>query len=241
MSIERGGSGVPGESPPIPGLGGTASVGVPPSMRLQILATEHWSLLASRSLAWNESFSRVGMFLSLLSGAIVALALVGQGSEFGTPFLVFGIVILPVVLFVGLTTYARLGASNYHDAQCVVGMNRIRAGYLEMAPDLERFFVMGIHDDAEGVGRTMALEPGASELVHQLASTPSVVGVVDSVLGAAIVGFAMLLVDAATAIVLAVAILTFVGSYVAHTGYGGRRMRRARAGMRPVFPSPPSP
>jgi len=25
-----------------------------PAMRLQILSTEHWSLLASRSLAWNE-------------------------------------------------------------------------------------------------------------------------------------------------------------------------------------------
>ncbi len=49
-----------------------------PAMRLQILSTEHWSLLASRSLAWNESFSRAGMFLSTLSGAIVALALVAQ-------------------------------------------------------------------------------------------------------------------------------------------------------------------
>jgi hypothetical protein len=47
-------------------------------MRLQILSTEHWSLLASRSLAWNESFSRGGMFLATLSGAIVALALVAQ-------------------------------------------------------------------------------------------------------------------------------------------------------------------
>ena len=33
---------------------------------VQILATEHWSLLASRSLAYNEAFTRGGMFLAFL-------------------------------------------------------------------------------------------------------------------------------------------------------------------------------
>ena len=31
---------------------------------VQILTTEHWSLLASRSLAYNEAFARGGMFLA---------------------------------------------------------------------------------------------------------------------------------------------------------------------------------
>ena len=34
-----------------------------------ILATEHWSLLASRSLLWNEAQSRATVFLSVLSAA----------------------------------------------------------------------------------------------------------------------------------------------------------------------------
>src|SRR6266704_3109283 len=84
------------------------------SMRLQILSTEHWSLLASRSLAWNESFSRAGMYVSTLSGAIVALALVAQASAFGEGFTLFALVILPVVLFIGVATFLRLGSSNYH-------------------------------------------------------------------------------------------------------------------------------
>jgi hypothetical protein len=33
---------------------------------LQILTTEHWSLLTARSLANNEAFTRGGMFLSFL-------------------------------------------------------------------------------------------------------------------------------------------------------------------------------
>src|SRR5262245_40195469 len=43
--------------------------------RAQLLSTEHWSLLATRSMSWNEAFSRTGMFLSTLSAATVALAL----------------------------------------------------------------------------------------------------------------------------------------------------------------------
>ena len=50
---------------------------------VQILATEHWSLLASRSLAYNEAFTRGGMFLAFLSTSFVALALLAQAMSFG--------------------------------------------------------------------------------------------------------------------------------------------------------------
>jgi hypothetical protein len=129
MSFERLPSPVPAEPGPVGGpaepIVAPTTEPLPPQLELQILSTEHWSLLASRSLAWNEVFGRAGMFLSALSGAIVALALVGQGTGFGQSFALFAIVILPVVLFLGVTTFVRLGASNYHDAQCVIGMNRI--------------------------------------------------------------------------------------------------------------------
>src|SRR5213076_349404 len=94
------------------------------SQRLQILATEHWSLLATRSLSWNESFSRAGMFLTLLSGAIVALALVAQATKFDQTFVTFALLLLPLVLVVGWTTYVRLTEVNNEDAFWVTGMNR---------------------------------------------------------------------------------------------------------------------
>src|SRR3982074_3474684 len=125
MSLERMSIGPPlraEPAPPPPGGQAAGSDGVPPSMRLQILSTEHWSLLASRSLAWNESFSRAGMFLTTLSGAIVALALVAQASAFGEGFTLFALVILPVVLFVGVSTSTRLGGANSHHAPVVTGM-----------------------------------------------------------------------------------------------------------------------
>src|SRR2546430_2582109 len=112
MSFERvtAGTGLGAEPAPAPRLGeATPSDGASPALRLQILSTEHWSLLASRSLAWNESFSRAGMFLATISGAIVALALVAQASDFGRGFRLFALAILPVVLFVGVGTVLRRG------------------------------------------------------------------------------------------------------------------------------------
>ena len=48
-----------------------------------ILATEHWSLIAARSLLWNEAYSRTTIFLGALSAAIVALALGANPTGFG--------------------------------------------------------------------------------------------------------------------------------------------------------------
>lgn len=72
--------------------------GVTDAVRIQILATEHWSLLATRGMTWNEMFTRAGMFLTTLSAAVVALALVAQATDFGGNFHVFALLILPVVL-----------------------------------------------------------------------------------------------------------------------------------------------
>jgi hypothetical protein len=43
-----------------------------------ILATEHWSLLGTRSMIWNEAMSRTTVFLTVLSASIVALALLAD-------------------------------------------------------------------------------------------------------------------------------------------------------------------
>ena len=48
-----------------------------------ILATEHWSLLAARSLIWNEAQSRATVFLTVLSASIIALALLADATGFG--------------------------------------------------------------------------------------------------------------------------------------------------------------
>src|SRR5256712_11683593 len=244
MSFERTGAGVGlgAEQAPRPSDATVASAqGTSPSLRLQILSTEHWSLLASRSLAWNESFSRAGMFLTTLTGAIVALALVAQASAFGDAFTLFALVILPVVLFIGVATSIRLGASNYHEAICVIGMNRIRAAYLELAPDLERYFVMSAHDDFRGIGVTMGMPPGGGRffwLTQIVAGTPTVVTTLNSVLAGAIAAIASLRIGAAPGTALLLGAAGFVITIALETWYSRRGIARLQAGHRPMFPSP---
>src|SRR5882672_8590651 len=241
MSFERGSS-VAAEPAPAPRIGeATTGTDVSPAMRLQILSTEHWSLLASRSLAWNESFARAGMFLTTLTGAIVALALVAQASAFGEGFTLFALVILPVVLFIGLTTMMRLGTSNYHEAKCVVGMNRIRAAYLELAPDLERYFVMSAHDDFRGIGVTMGVQPGGGRafwVAQILAGTPTIVTILNSVLAGAIVAIAGVRIGAAPSTTLIVGGSGFLIAILAQWLYTRQGIARLQQGLHPRFPTP---
>ena len=244
MTFERvtAGTGTGAEPAPAPRPGEPTSTGdASPSMRLQILSTEHWSLLASRSLAWNESFSRAGMFLSALSGAIVALGLVGGASGFGEAFTLFALVILPVVLIIGVGTWIRLGASNYHEMLCVIGMNRIRAAYLELAPDLERYFVMSAHDDFPGIGITMGVPPGGGRafwLAQILAGTPTIVTILNSVLTGAIAAIVTVRIGGAPSTTLLVGGVGFLIAIVAQWLYTRQSIAKLQSAHRPMFPTP---
>jgi hypothetical protein len=161
----------------------------PAAVRVQILATEHWSLLATRQLAWTEAFTRAGLFLTVLSAAVVGLALVEQT---GRDFTLFALVLLPVVLLLGLATYFRLAEINDEDEWLLIGMNRLRRGYLDIAPELEPYFVTSGRDDRVGLLVTRGLDTMARMPLplQVLMSTPVVIGVLDAVLFGVIGGIA---------------------------------------------------
>ncbi len=241
MSIERPGG---GPEPGLPGAiagGRTDGEGASPALRLQILATEHWSLLATRSLTWSEAFSRAAMFLSALTGGVVALALVAQATSFGEGFMLFALVLLPVLLFLGLTTFVRLVEINAEDVHWVAGMNRLRHAYLEQAPELEPYFITGWHDDERGVQASADPATPWGTWLHATVTTPGMIGVVVAVVGGALAGVAGLQIGGmgvtpvlqlsvgAFLVILAALALSYVR-------IATRRMRR----YRPRFPSPAS-
>jgi hypothetical protein len=184
---------------------------------LQILSTEHWSLLSARSLGYTEAMSRASMFIAALSGAIVALALVSQATDFGDGFTAFALVLLPVVFFLGVVTILRLGQINREDVFWVQGMNRVRHAYLELAPELEPYFVTSRFDDVPGVMRS-AMGPTEIRLpVQGFIALPGIIAVLDSVVAGAVGSIAALALDAGTletlvvgAVVFCVAIAGFI-------------------------------
>lgn len=218
-------------------MGEVAPAPHPTAVKLQVLTAEHSSLIASRSLAWNESFSRASMYLSTLSGAIFALGLVAGIDHFGEVFVAFSLVVLPLVLFVGVSTFIRMGAANFHDATAVLGMNRIRGAYVELVPELERYLVTSAHDDTAGVAVTMALPPGGSTLVHLVSATPFVInvlnGAVAGAIGAIVAGGILGL---GVVFVVGVAVLAFSVALLLQLRLVASNMRRGRGSVRAVFP-----
>jgi hypothetical protein len=225
---------IDGEQPTAAGTGST-----PVQVRLQILTTEHWSLLASRGLAWNEAFARAGMYLSTLSASLVALGLIGGIDQFGDVFFIFAFVTLPVVLFIGIGAWLRMAVSNYHDAQTVFGMNRIRGAYLEIAPDLEPYFVMGVHDDPAGIGITMAMPKGTPVWVHLISSTPFLVVTLNAVVAGAIGALVLVrFVGASAAVVVLGAIVVALVVLLVEMRIARRNIRIGQLSISPMFPTP---
>ena len=212
------------------------------STKLQILATEHWSLLATRSITYTESLSRVTIFLTILTGAMIALALVAQVSHFGTAFIAIAIPLLSVVVFTGVSTIGRLMQLNGDDYRWVLGMNRLRHAYLELQPDLEPYFITGHFDDLPGALQTIGYRLSTGQRVgswfHALQVLPGMLSViVASVVGAigALVALAIglpslgIVLSAAAGFLIAIAWLT---------SWGRRGLRRPDPTLEPRFPSP---
>jgi hypothetical protein len=221
---------------------------VPPVAResaaaeLQILATEHWSLLATRSLTYTESLGRVNVFLAILSGAVIALALVAQADHFGPTFISIALLTLLVVLFTGVATIGRLMQLNRDDYRWVVGMNRLRNGYLELRPELEPNFMTSPYDDVPGVLRTLGIDVTASRGVgsvpHVFQTLPGMLSVIVASVAGAMGALIAVAVGLPSVGVVVVAAAAFVVA-VTWMGIWARRSFRHRdPNLNPNFPSP---
>jgi len=118
----------------------------------------------------------------------------------------------------GLTTYIRLVAVNHDETRWVLGMNRIRAAYLELAPELERWFITSHHDDAKGAAATAGLMTFPT--LFGYVTTPAAVGVIDAVVAG---------------------VITFLGTRALGLQAVWRRRSACWSPSRGIWPSPPIP
>jgi hypothetical protein len=204
-----------------------------------ILATEHWSLLAARSLLWNEAQSRATVFLSVLSAATIALALLADATGFGAQTTTLALVLLPVVLFLGIAAHGRLVEINREEVELVLAMNRLRRASLPIAPALEPYLTTGHHDDEPGLAATYLA--GGQRLRRWgqfLVDTPTIVATVDPALAAAIVVLVAGAAEAATTVAVAAGTLGFLVVWAALFWLQRRALDPLRR-TTPRFPTPP--
>jgi hypothetical protein len=210
--------------------------------KLQILATEHWSLLATRSLTYTESLGRVNAFLAILSGAVIALALVAQADRFGPTFIAIAILTLSVVLFAGVATIGRLMQLNRDDFRWVVGMNRLRHGYLDVHPELEANFLTSPYDDVPGALQTLGIEVtaahGLGSALHVFQTLPGMLSVIVAAVAGAIGALAVLAIALQPLVAILVGAAVFVLAVLIMGMWNRRSFGRDDPSLGARFPSP---
>jgi hypothetical protein len=227
----------PDSSRVAPTQAGTPPGGLGPNA-LQILTTEHWSLLAARSLVYTESMSRTSIFVAALTGSVVALALVAQADDFGTGFVAFALVVLPVVYVLGVGTFVRLAQVNWEDARWVQGMNRIRHAYLDLAPELEPYFVTSRYDDDLGILQSSVAMKEWPPRTQAFVAVPGLVAVIDSVVAGAIAGIAGTALGLGVIGAIALGGMFFLFSATVFVVQAQRQIERGKVELEPLFPTP---
>lgn len=208
---------------------------------LQILSTEHWSLLTARSLAYNEALTRGSMFLALLSMSFVGLALLAQAMGFTPDFLVVAALVVALDVLVGLFTFIRIAATAVDDFRAMQGMNRIRHAYVEIAPHLRPYFVTGLNDDPAGIQKSYGFEgprTAAADVGYGLSTSLGLVGLIVSLLGGLLAAVVALLVGAPGWLTVAAVGLAAGIVLLLEIRWALASVRRRVAGFEIRFPTP---
>jgi len=115
--------------------------GGPRPAAVTFVTTEHFNLQGARSSTISESTSRATMFLSAVSGGLVALGLVAAAAKTGVAFYMFGLILLPTLAFVGLATFHRVLQSGLEDLAYARRIAQLRDYYFDHAPELAGYLL----------------------------------------------------------------------------------------------------
>jgi hypothetical protein len=169
---------------------GQARLAEPASGRLgpavTFATTEHFNLQTARSITVAESNGRASIYLAALSANLITLAFIGQMSRLGSAFHAFALILLPVLTFIGVTTFERLVQSSIEDIAYARRIGLLRRFYVDLAPELEPYLAL-IKPTAERSLTTAMVSPGCWQL------TLTTAGMVAAVNSAVIGAFAGLL------------------------------------------------
>ena len=182
-------------------------------------STEHFNLQTARAATVSEANGRALAFLGVLSSTLIALAFVGQMSRVGGAFYAFALVLLPAVAVIGAVTFARLVQLMNEDIAFARRIARVRAFYVEAAPELRPYLTVVAQRDVPA-------DPGAAQLLLTIAGMVAFVN--SGIVGAAAGIFAAAAGSADFVTALAVAVPVGAATLVAHV----QRQLRARAQSR---------
>jgi hypothetical protein len=104
---------------------------------MSALVTEHFVLQSARGVTTSEANGRAALYLTSLTGALVALGFLAQVGE---QFDAFATAVLPALFLLGEFTYVRLVENSIEDWLLQRSIQRIRRYYLALVPEAATFF-----------------------------------------------------------------------------------------------------
>lgn len=208
-----------------------------PAQLLTALTTEHFTLQGARSQTMSETSARASVYMYSVSSALVALGFVSQVADgVGVVFNVFALTVLPVIYFLGCTTYVRLVECGAEDLRYGMAINRIRAYYKELAGDRADLFLLSGHDDGAGVFLNMGLSASRRRPAFAFSTA---VAVVNGVVGGAVAGLALGAVPGVELWLATTAgVLVAAASLFGWMRHAARILETAASQVTPRFPSP---
>jgi hypothetical protein len=213
---------------------------IPPSVRAQLLATEHWGLLASRSTTQSEVLTRISMFLTFTSASVVSVALVGQATRFSDAFVMLAVIVLCIDVTMGLLTQVRVINVGLEDLMYVTAMNRLRAAYVDLDPGVAPYLMAAYSDDEAGASRTYFFFGNRSQLSHLAGSSMIFMSAANAALIAILLGLLMSLIGAGTAAAVIMGAVVAVAFLTASSVYGYRAYSGIWRRYVPLSPTPPA-
>jgi hypothetical protein len=218
---------------------GSAAKPVLDPASVQYLLAEFGYFQSARAGIINDASARATLFMNSVAAGTVALALVAQLSGVGAQFLVFALVVLPTLLFLGVGTFRRLVDLNIDDSVYLVGLTRIRAYFHAANPAIARYDIFVGNDDLGSVAINNAQldVPPRVRVWRVFVTTPGTIATICAVIAGATsaVLLSLLSIDAFWVAVVGVigglAMLAFL--FLTQAG----RMRRLFTSYRPRFPA----
>jgi hypothetical protein len=210
--------------------------------RAQILATEHWGLLAARGTAQSEVLTRITIYLTLVSAGLVTISILGQASRFGEWFAPSALGILAFLVIVGFMTQTRVANVAEEDMMYVVAMNRLRGAYVDLDPAVQDVFLSSITDDQTGLERTYSFLRTRS-FSHLFGSSAMLIVFVNATVTGLFCGSLVYAPSGVMPLAIAVGVLVALLVFAASITYGYWTFRtawrnyrpRRRSTERPVF------
>ena len=219
------------------------SAGVPQQQILQFMTTEHFTLATAKSALVAESNGRATIYLASVSSAVVALAFIGQISEVGGAFFLFGLGLFLPLFFLGIATFVRLYEIANESMMHARRINRIRHYYVEVAPEMARYFVHRTHDDMHDFLDELAIFDFGRRsrlwgMWQQFLTISGAVAAINSMVGAVFVGFLVHALFAAQVASVAIAVVAFLVTLALHVRYQHVKHKRSERYIETMFPQP---